>query len=452
MKGFTIKDAQTIAAYLNLISRRGYGPGVDALMKAWGQAFSVGGDFREFTRVLALGQDYAALNKDKWLADKLGRIMSLLHRRNPLSPRADGLIEQMAIEHEADSREHASKTLKSFDLGTSYGLREAAAIARKNPLDPHGDKYVGEFKGVSIYRNIANGMYFARGYGAADTLAGMKQAIHADKTTTYVLGREAGMSHRSAAKQARRNPAKRKPAFGTKEWQDAMMSSISDKIRRGELLSASDNNFLKTMEAHELRHFGKSIIPQVRELYKSFQERSVLAGKSGLRKRVAEHPRLNPMSKTTYMKGRNWTEQFLSDNPQATGYAEDSVVRSAYALMKSNGQSIPRTEAAWDDFYEGAAYALAAWKERDPFHGNPQGKGSPAGGGREGRPPKGAVLVGRRIKAVEYYDAPKAKAEGLKNPNMPWRHDYKVGGKVYGLPDGSVLIKHPKGKKLWGYR
>ena len=61
------------------------------------------------------------------------------------------------------------------------------------------------------------------------------------------------------------------------------------------------------------------------------------------------------------------------------------------------------------------------------------------------------VLIGRRVKAVEYYDEKKARAEGLQNPKMPWRHEYKMGGPVIGLANGDILIKAKK-KKLWGYR
>jgi hypothetical protein len=65
--------------------------------------------------------------------------------------------------------------------------------------------------------------------------------------------------------------------------------------------------------------------------------------------------------------------------------------------------------------------------------------------------PERKTLIGRKVKALEYYDAPKARAEGLENPGTPWRHDFKGGGgKVYGLANGDVLIKGKK--KLWGYR
>jgi hypothetical protein len=67
-------------------------------------------------------------------------------------------------------------------------------------------------------------------------------------------------------------------------------------------------------------------------------------------------------------------------------------------------------------------------------------------------PTKGAVLIGRRVKAVEYVDEGKARRCGMKNPALPWRHDFSsADAQVFGLPDGSVLIKSTK-RKLWGYR
>lgn len=63
------------------------------------------------------------------------------------------------------------------------------------------------------------------------------------------------------------------------------------------------------------------------------------------------------------------------------------------------------------------------------------------------------VLIAPRIVAIEYLDEEKAKAEGIKEYKNIWRHDFKVkDGEIWGLPDGSLLIRSRSGKKLWGWR
>jgi hypothetical protein len=67
-------------------------------------------------------------------------------------------------------------------------------------------------------------------------------------------------------------------------------------------------------------------------------------------------------------------------------------------------------------------------------------------------PRKGATLIGRKVLSVVYLDESKARRCGAKNPSIPWKHDFSsADARVYGLSDGSVLIKSDK-KKLWGYR
>lgn len=62
--------------------------------------------------------------------------------------------------------------------------------------------------------------------------------------------------------------------------------------------------------------------------------------------------------------------------------------------------------------------------------------------------PKRLALIGERCLAMEYRDVGKARREGFKNPRVPWRHDFRGGSaKVFGLPDGSVLVKGKK--RLW---
>ena len=66
---------------------------------------------------------------------------------------------------------------------------------------------------------------------------------------------------------------------------------------------------------------------------------------------------------------------------------------------------------------------------------------------------KKGVLIGERLKAIEYYDVPKAEAEGLKQPNLAWRHEAERPDiELIGLSDGSVLLESLSGQKLWDYR
>ena len=59
-----------------------------------------------------------------------------------------------------------------------------------------------------------------------------------------------------------------------------------------------------------------------------------------------------------------------------------------------------------------------------------------------------AELIGTDCLAMEYMDVPKARREGVQNPQRPWRHDFTVkGAKIWGLSDGSVLVKAPR--PLW---
>ena len=75
------------------------------------------------------------------------------------------------------------------------------------------------------------------------------------------------------------------------------------------------------------------------------------------------------------------------------------------------------------------------------------------GQGMRKNPPAPAVEIYDTILAIEAI-----KGDGSLWPKEKFRHDFekKSNAKVYGLPDGSLLIKSKKGKKLWknfnGYR
>ena len=58
------------------------------------------------------------------------------------------------------------------------------------------------------------------------------------------------------------------------------------------------------------------------------------------------------------------------------------------------------------------------------------------------------VTIGPKMKSAEYYDAAKARAEGLDNPTMPWKHDFKGPPvKLVGVQSGA-FIGQPKGVKV----
>lgn len=59
-------------------------------------------------------------------------------------------------------------------------------------------------------------------------------------------------------------------------------------------------------------------------------------------------------------------------------------------------------------------------------------------------PPKGAVEIYDRIFSIE---AKKSKKSGFPKENF--RHDFQSGSAIYGLPNGDLLIKSKKGKRLW---
>ena len=56
----------------------------------------------------------------------------------------------------------------------------------------------------------------------------------------------------------------------------------------------------------------------------------------------------------------------------------------------------------------------------------------------------GAVELYENICAIEA-----RKGEGSLFPNESFRHDFGKGARVFGLKDGSILIKSDKGKRLW---
>lgn len=229
------------------------------------------------------------------------------------------------------------------------------------------------------------------------------------------------------------NPSE-KPKFGTAAWQDMKKKNLLGRVARGEMLSEEDNIFLDIQEMAERRRLGHSRVPELREELKAKFAIDTLLPSSALRRRgLAKAPRLNP--------------------PEAGRRVGEFMGASIYKSFPQGWYSAIGFTGLKADTLEGLKRLMRKQRSSEKVfrhHSNPRGR---AGGACKARAPKGAVLIGRQVKAIEYYDEKKARAEGLANPAQPWRHDYKMkDASVYGLKDGSVLIKGRGKKKLWGYR
>lgn len=55
------------------------------------------------------------------------------------------------------------------------------------------------------------------------------------------------------------------------------------------------------------------------------------------------------------------------------------------------------------------------------------------------------------VKTIEYMDEAKAKREGMKNPNLPWRHDFTTERRPLARTRGGLIIRRGK-RPLWGMR
>jgi hypothetical protein len=63
---------------------------------------------------------------------------------------------------------------------------------------------------------------------------------------------------------------------------------------------------------------------------------------------------------------------------------------------------------------------------------------------KEDPPLDGAVEIYDRILAIEA-----AKGEDSIFPNEQFRHEFQKGVRIFGLKDGSILLRSDTGKRLW---
>lgn len=68
-------------------------------------------------------------------------------------------------------------------------------------------------------------------------------------------------------------------------------------------------------------------------------------------------------------------------------------------------------------------------------------------GGLQENPPNHGVIIYDDIEAIEAQKGSSVNVNRWKGEHF--RHKFKRGSAVIGLPDGSILIKNKKNKKLW---
>jgi len=313
---------------------------------------------------------------------------------NPLTKDEKDKLWKMAAEHMKDSIEHKDPELKALDKGTALGLKEAIATL-ENPAHPF----------VYLPRIVEPG-------------------------TTRIV-------------------APRSSLTKLVEYFQSWGANVDGMNFKNALRGLMTNREIEIPGGHPFRRFFVTRIPR-----KTGSGYPVTLGNSPV------HKGFKPYYK-------RWDEYmgFLEDTlipdleESKSSYAED--FNRILAMLKGE-EVIDREYILWlrttlipdsiESGYTSTAHSLQeglywlalsdAGRKAEIQRKNPLGESSC------GDMLRHAKIIGTDCLAVEYMDIPKAKREGVRNPERPWRHDFKMKGiKVWGLKDGSVLLTGPK--PLW---
>jgi len=374
----------------------------------------------------------------------------MLGRKNPISRQAARKISKVAREHERDSREHLSKDLRMFDRGTAAGLREGAAIARRNPkratrvifrVFPEGDviaflpDLTWDFKG-----NITSYQHIGQHSGADPAL--IKELRPATLKEYGPLWKELEQRGYKLT-LSRENP-----------W------------RKGEYLHGTTSSGGRPIQYRQRylgkRKWGRKEIVDLSSSRKNphYGRRHTFASKKfpGGRTEGQWKRRLSRARRFKTGPYKEWSAREIAmghDNPVRKNSLDPRDEKLVGKKLVGNPPSLrpqymTRQQAIEELTWHTGHEHYSEWSNREledewlyiferPLKIILTRK----------NPSSGGVVVGKKLLAVEYVDAEKARAEGLDNPSTPWRHEYK-NGKVIGLPNGDVLLTDKK--KLWGYR
>lgn len=387
---------------------------------------------------------------------------------NPMTFGESADMGKMALEHFRDAKGHGSEVAQAFDLGVGSGLEEARAIMKKselqNPMHPYEyygriEDYGGSYRiGPRSLGGIKKWAELHK-FKVSDLEEVLKETRPGDKrewsngprrciiTKVFRQKYLGGYPQVKAQmdKAIEKNPkfVPFKPSFARASdylrfLTDTFIPDLKDSGSAYELdfktiASMLTSDKLHTSDLEYIDWLKTTLIPDCIEAGKESTAHGLQEGLYWIARGPGYGTRIQHKPKLGNAAGDPYKCDFAAEERKARGMTMDEL---NYALI----DAMKATKGANPDKY----YDQASVYRKELLRRERAGRKNPV----EEKPIKGAKLIGTDCLAVEYMDIPKAKREGIKNPTTPWRHDFKVKGtKIWGLPDGRVLLDGPK--PLW---
>ena len=362
------------------------------------------------------------------------------HWVNPLTAQERDLLEDKLEEHLDDGLKHRSPIGRTFDYGVAAGIEEAL----KNPRHPY--QYDGHMQSYDSSRSV-------RGYNPRMIAAwGTKWGFKLTKQDVYDVMKDAriggyrqwnkGPCTLTIIKHLRteenpRDPRQNNFKSAKEYWQYLQDTLIPALQEMGSGFAKDFLGIVNLLRTHFTpAQYNKNLrrwAPYIRHLAAEARRAGLLEtakdldeGLFWLGQRV---PNLrnpysafkNPISSDGLHRISEWASEIAGTSRRGTEAIEQVLHTERPDLLG------PQEQYSSDE-----KPPRPPWAHKNPLQA----------------PVEGAKLIGEHVLAMEYLDTPKAKREGVENPSKPWRHDFEVKGtKIWGLPDGRVLLDGPK--PLW---
>jgi hypothetical protein len=374
------------------------------------------------------------------------RTQAELTLKNSLTAEERSHLLGVAIEHKNDAREHKSSIAQAFDLGIAGGLEDAAAMT---PVE--GKHLTANPKGIpTLWHKLARVLNIP--------VRGIKDVFEYPNGQGWTIIARGGEQF-DVSRWEIKNPKYGgfKPNFRTrKDFVYFLENTLIPDFEESESGYAQDFDRLAGMlkgaepvDIEFLNWIRDTLLPDtdssgLEETAHDLREALWwLAGHKDLRGTNYQMKRKNPL----------WPKNSLAlviKELTAYGHGDisvEDVERNLEGVVDTKGIDwgtlLQPINAVWSTEKDNAKLQFEIGRilaKVHPIltHKNPV----------SGIPMKGAKLIGTDCLAMEYRDVAKARREGIQNPERPWRHDFTVKGtKIWGLPDGRVLLDGPK--PLW---